>query len=311
LDEMNPHNLWFRDFLIGLWQSTPTNLGPKVNTFAHEGPGGLTPDGLSLFLNSDRTGWPFDIWVVTRATTDDDWGIPQKLGEPINTNFWDGVPSLSADGLSLYFSSDRPGGYGGLNDIWLATRKTLRDSWGTPVNLGESVNSAGWDWTTCLSADGLSLYFGSDRQGGQGELDIWITRRTDASEPWAKPENLGETINSPYRDITPLLWANDLILFFTSERPGGYGKRDIWVTTRKTKDAKWGTPMNLGPPINSSNWDQLPIISPNSSFLYFSSNRPGAYGGNDIWQVPILPVPTDLKQDSDTDSLVESDKGED
>jgi Tol biopolymer transport system component len=311
LEETNPHDLWFWDFLIGLWQSTPTNLGPTVNTLAHEGPGGITPDGLSLFLNSDRSGWPFDIWVTTRATTDDDWGTPQKLGEPISTDFWDGVPSLSADGLSLYFCSGRPGGYGGLNDIWLSTRKTLRDSWGTPVVLGESINSSGWEWTSCLSADGLSLYFGSDRQGGQGELDIWVTRRAAISEPWGEPENLGETINSPYRDFGPLVWADGLILFISSERPGGYGGRDIWVTTRKTKDAEWGTPVNLGPPINSSNFDQLPIISPDNSLLYFSSNRPGTYGGSDIWQVSMAPISESFQNVGNADLVQKSVEGND
>ena len=313
LEETNPHDLSFRDFLTGLWRSSPTNLGRPANSFSHDAVGGITPDGLSLFLDSDRSGWPFDIWVTMRATTNDDWGTPQKLAEPINTEFWDGAPSLSTDGLSLYFGSDRPGGHGGQCDMWLSTRRALRDSWGTPAILGESINSPSWEFTPCLSTDGLSLYFSSDRPGGHGELDIWVTRRPVVSEPWETPVNLGPTVNSPYLDFGPVIWADGLILFISSERPGGYGGRDIWVATRKTIEAEWGTPVNLGPTINSSQADQLPIIWADGSILYFSSSRPGGYSGLDIWQVQILAKPGNLARAGHADLAhkpVESDDRE-
>ena len=121
--------------------------------------------------------------------------------------------------------------------------------------------------------------------------------------------NLGPTVNSPYHEIGPTLSADGLILFLTSERPGGYGSRDIWVTTRKTTDDQWATPMNLGPPINTSAFDQIPIISPDGSTLYFSSMRPGGYGGLDVWQVPILPAPGDLDQGGDSSSAAKSGTG--
>ncbi len=303
LDTTNPHDRWFHDFLIGLWRSKPTKLGPPVSSFAHDGMGSTTPDGLSLILGSDRSGWPFDIWITNRETRDHDWGTPLKLAEPINSEFWDGAPSLSADGLSLYFCSDRSceydeeGGQGTLNDIWLSTRKTLHDSWGTPVMLGESINSAGWDWTPRLSADGLELYFSSDRPGTYGALDFWVSRRPAVSEPWEEPVNLGPTANSPDLDINPLIWADGLVLFFASNRPGGYGGRDIWVTTRNTKDDTWGAPVNLGPTINTHQQDQCPNIWTAGSVFYFSSSRPGGYGGLDIWEVEITPRPEVLQED--------------
>ncbi|MCP4452639.1 MAG: hypothetical protein GY809_14350, partial [Planctomycetes bacterium] len=133
LDETHPHDRWFQGFLVGLWRNSPTNLGLPVSTFGHEGMGGVTPDGLSLILGNNRSG-QFDLWMTKRATTDSSWGTRQKLAEPINTEFFDGGPSLSPDGLSLYFNSNRPGGYG-LYDIYLSTRSTLQDAWGTPVLL--------------------------------------------------------------------------------------------------------------------------------------------------------------------------------
>jgi len=316
LDETNPHNLWFRDFLIGLWQSTPTNLGQPVNSFAHDGMGGITPDGLELILDSDRSGWSFDIWVMKRSTTDHDWDTPQKLPD-LNNSFWDGGASLSPDGLSLYFSSNRPsayieqGGHGPPNDRWVSKRRALGDPWGTPVMLAEPINSSFDEGPSSISADGLEFYISSDRPGGHGKLDLWVTKRSAVSEPWGDPVNLGPTVNSADLDFCQLIWADGLILFFTSDRPGGYGHRDIWVTIRKTKDDNWGTPVNLGPTINSSQQDQQPFIWADGYILYFASNKPGGYGGLDIWQVPISPISESPQEDSDdsVNTTIQNDDG--
>jgi hypothetical protein len=284
--------------------------------------GGITPDGLSLIVDSDRSGWPFDLRMTQRATTDHDWGTPQKLAEPINTRFWDGGPSLSADGLSLYISSNRPNAYDeqgaqGLpnNNRWLSTRRALRDAWGTPVMLDEPINSSSDDGPSSISADGLELYLSSDRPGGQGRLDLWVTRRPAVSEPWGDPVNLGPTVNSPDLDFCQHIWADGLILFISSDRPGGYGGRDIWVTTRKTRDDSWGTPVNLGPTINSSQQDQQPFIWVDGSILYFSSSRPGGYGGLDIWQVEIAPISGVFQESGDINlrqkSIQSNDRKED
>jgi hypothetical protein len=283
------------DFVFG----TPKNLGSAVNTSFHDAAGGITPDGLSLFLDSDRSG-AFDIWVTTRATTDDNWGTPEKLAEPLNSNFWDGTPSLSADGLSLFFCSDRPGGSGG-NDIWVSTRASLSDTWGEPENLGPTVNSPNQDWTPDLSADGLSLYFCSDRPEGLWDLDLWVSTRATVSEPWGEPVNLGPTVNSSAFDMGGTVTPNGLVLFFTSTRPGGLGDRDLWMTRRATTSDPWQEPVNLGSPINTLAMDTGTVISPDGSTLYFASMRPGGYGGLDVYQVPITtelgPSSADLNGD--------------
>jgi len=159
------------------------------------------------------------------------------------------------------------------------------------VNCGRPANSAYWEFTSFISADGLELYVGSNRPGGSGGKDIWVTRRATVSDAWEEPVNLGPTVNSPSDEFCPNISADDLTLFFVSLRPGGYGGRDIWVTTRATTSDPWREPMNIGPPINSSADEQMAIFSPVGSVLYFNSSRPGGYGGHtDIWQVSILPV---------------------
>jgi len=112
------------------------------------------------------------------------FGTPTNLGPTINRGptvnsfYEDSAPSISSDGLSLYFSSFRPGGFGS-DDIWVTTRATTEDDWGTPVNLDQTVNSSSGDFCPNISADGLSLFFVSERPGGSGGWDLWVaTRRT-------------------------------------------------------------------------------------------------------------------------------------
>ncbi|MFC1766707.1 TolB family protein, partial [Planctomycetota bacterium] len=242
-DLTNAHERWFRDFLIALWQSTPTNLGPSVNSSHHEAVSCFSTDGLSLYFDSNRFGGHgfFDIWMAKRSTTSEHWSTPVNLGSPINTKYWDGIPNLTADGLSLFIISERPGGYG-KSDIWVSTRNTKRDPWNAPINLGPTVNSASFEWTLCISADGLELFFTSSRQGGQGGADIWFTTRTTREDDWHTPINLGPIVNSPYEEFTLSISTCGLILFITSNRSGGYGDRDIWVTTRSTTKELWSEP---------------------------------------------------------------------
>ena len=213
-------------------------------------------------------------------------GDPTNLGPTVNSSYDEYDPSISADEVELYFNSYRPGGLGKA-DLWVTTRKTKADPWGSPVNLGPPVNSPAGDKAPSLSADGLSLYFSSGRPGGSGGQDLWVTTRKTKSGPWGQPVNLGPTVNSAANEHSPCISADDLTLYFAEqpdklERPGGSGNGDIWVTTRKTKRDPWGTPVNLGPTVNSSAWDQAPSISDDGLSLYFDSER-GGVDESAIW----------------------------
>jgi hypothetical protein len=172
----------------------------------------------------------------------------------------------------------------------MTSRETKGAPWAIPVNLGSIVNSSSNEWTQSISADGLELYFSSWRPGGLGDADLWITTRATIEDEWTAPVNLGPTINSSSDDVNPSISTDGLCLFFFSVRPGGYGSRDIWVTTRASRDDDWREPVNLGPPVNTSSMDQGASFSPDGSALFFCSNRPGGHGTLDLMQVSLVPV---------------------
>jgi len=281
-----PSSVANADFTLG----EPANLGPTVNGSGAEGYPSISADGLSLYFWSDRPGGYSggDIWVTTRASVSDPWGAPVNLGATVNSPVGQTTPNISPDGLSLYFASSRDRG-GAAADLYVTTRATLSDAWGPAVNLGPTVNSsAGGQGGPSISADGLSLYFASDRPGGYGMVDLWVTTRATLSDPWGPPANLGRTVNSNAFEAHPSISADGLALFF--EGGSGYPD-DIWVTRRAAVSDPWGPPVHLGPGVNlSAADDATPNISADGRTLYFCSNRPGGYGGYDMWQVPIIPV---------------------
>ncbi len=280
------------DFTFG----EPINLGPTVNSGNPDESSNISADGLSLYFNSTLPGGHggFDIWMTTRETKADEWGEPVNLGARINSSTREQTPCISANGLELYFASSR--GYTDINfDIWKTTRETTEDDWGEPVKLGPTVNSPDFDYASSISADGLSLFFGSTRGSGPAwNVDLWVTTREALDTPWRTPVNLGTTVNSPAHDGFPSISSDGRTLFFSGwgmgpYRSGGSGC-DLWMTKRTTPYDDWSTPVNLGPIVNSAANDLSPNISADGSTLYFTSNRPGGYGDWDLWQVSINPI---------------------
>lgn len=287
------------DFVFG----TPTNLGPTVNSPALDGTPSVTADGLSLFFNSQRSGGygHYDIWVSTRQTTADPWGEPVNLGPTINTSSLDGNTVISPDGLTLYFTSDRPGGHGDW-DIYVTTRASISDPWSIPTNSGPPFSSSASDHGISITEDGLSAFFGTDRPGGFGNGDLYMSTRETPDDPWGEPVNLGALVNSPSFDGGAMVSPDGLSLCFFSNRPGGYGGFDAWVTTRATTDDEWSAPVNLGPVINTSTFDGAATLSADCSTLYFMSGRPGGAGKHDLWKASISLI-VDFNGDGIVDSL--------
>jgi len=289
------------DFTFG----EPTNLGPTVNSTRGDYDPDLSKDGLSLFFGSDRPGGigDVDLWVTTRTTKDDPWGTPLNLGPTVNSSYQDTDPSISTDGLTLYFNSTRPRGSGG-RDLWVTTRPTTDDPWAEPVNLGPTVNGSFYEGDPSIPADGLSLYFsdwGNPRPGGSGSADLWLTTRQTIHDDWGTPVNLGAPLNTIYYDWALNISTDDLLLLFTSNRPGGSGGNDTWMTTRMTRDDPWGPPLNLGPTVNSADEESDPTLSDDGYTLYFGRGRAGDYGTYDLWQAPIIPI-VDLNADGIIDT---------
>ncbi len=260
--------------------------------------GVIAPDGLTIYVASDHTG-NFELYEAARPTTDSPWGPLVNMGPTVNSPSWDHAANISADGLSLFFPSDRPGGSGGM-DIWVTTRPTTDSPWGTPVNLGPTVNSSTWDMGPKMTPDGLSLYFHSVRSGGYGGEDIWITTRATKDAAWGPPRNLGPTVNSSGNDGEATIAPNGLALFFNSDRAGGSGSYDLWVTTRRTTNHAWEPPVNLGPNVNSTTIEWCGSVSSDGATLYFVSDRPQLWGPCTVYQTSLTPM-TDFNGDGKVD----------
>ena len=214
------------------------------------------------------------------------WSEPVNVGPTINTPFNDQGPALSKDGLSLYFDSSRPGGFGG-RDIYVSQRDSVDDDWGAPVNLGATINTAATEFVPAFSRDGHWMFVGSDRPGGFGGPDIWASWRPHTHDDfgWQAPINLGPNVNSASADGEPSYFENDdgaaPQLFFVSTRPGGLGSNDLYMSELQ-QDGTWG-PATWIPELSSSGNEARPSIRHDGLEIFFRSDRAGGVGGNDLW----------------------------
>jgi len=139
----------------------------------------------------------------------------------------------------------------------LEADRFANSEWSEPVNLGAPVNSSVNDNNAALSPDELSLYFVSNRLGGLGGADIWVSRRASLDNAWGEPVNLGPSVNGPGIEASPLVSHDGHLLFFSSDRAGGHGLNDIYVARRtdKSDDLGWGPAVNLGPDVNTAGFE--------------------------------------------------------
>lgn len=213
-----------------------------------------------------------------------EWSAATNLGGAVNSSFDDSGPGLSKDGLSLYFTSTRPG-FGG-EDIWVSQRASQRDPWGAPANLGPTINTSGFERVPAFSRDGHWMFFGSSRPGGiAGSFDVWASWRQHVHDDfgWEAPVNVGPGINSAFTDNAPaFLETQDgtQLMYFTSNRPGGPGDFDLYVSTRQA-DGTWG-PANPIVELNTSATEGRPAIRHDGLELFFQSNRSGSVSF-DLW----------------------------
>ncbi len=226
---------------VGALWGPPQNLGPVVNTGALENVPALSRDGHWLFFNSNRAGGSGgqDVWASYRAHTHDDfaWEAPVNLGAGVNSALFDGGTGFfenDENGLPLlFFGSFRPGGVGGV-DIYVSAA-AADGSFGT-ASLVPELSSPANDQRPSVRFDGLEAFLFSDRPGTFGGADLWVSTRDTLSQAWSTPVNLGATVNSVVVDQQPYIAADRETLFFASNRPGGFGDQDLWVTTRAKKN---------------------------------------------------------------------------
>jgi Tol biopolymer transport system component len=190
-----------------------------------------------MFFTSDRAGGfgGEDIWVSWRPQTHDDfgWEAPINLGPNINTASIDAGPSYfendDAGAPQLFWVSQRPGGLGS-GDLYMSELQ-VDGSWGPATAISE-LNSSSNDFRPSIRHDGLEILFSSNRAGGVGVGDIWVATRDTVDAPWSTPVNLGAPVNTSAQDGQPSLSADRKTLIFQSNRAGGVGGSDLWMTTR-------------------------------------------------------------------------------
>jgi hypothetical protein len=199
----------------------------SLNTYGLEGSAYVTPDGLTLYFFSDRSGGPGlrDLWTATRASTSADFGAVEVVAN-VNSSAREHLPWLTPDRLGLLFASDRSGGQGGW-DIWIAERDSSSEPFRAPRNLTE-LNMGGIEQGVTLSRDGLTIIFSSDRGGGQGATDLWMATRSTPQGSFSAPVNFGD-VNGSDEDDEPKLSNDGQELFFSSSRGG---VRRLWHALR-------------------------------------------------------------------------------
>lgn len=221
------------------------------------------------------------------------WGSPASVetlpgsASDVNTQYLDGCPIQSPDGLSLYMATTRPGGEGGI-DIWVATRSSTDVGFGSPQNLGNRVNSPADDFCPTPLRGGR-LFFVSTRGGGCGGADMYATKHT-RSGVWQQPTNLGCVVNSAAGEASPSLVneSGTNALYFSSNRAGGFAVEvgtaadsDIYRSTQQA-DGTFGA-ATLVPGVNTAAEDSRPNVRKDGLEMVFDSTRPGTLGGPDIY----------------------------
>lgn len=220
----------YEDFYVsvrenGEW-SPAENLGPPINTVNNEGAQSISADGMHLYFTAcNRPGGMGSCDIYYARRMGNTWSEPINLGPPINTSAWESQPSISPDGRTLYFTSNRQGNLGRM-DIWVS-RQISTGRWSEPENIGPVINTSGREMSPFIHPDNKTLFFASDGHPGMGGMDLFYTIR-DEEGIWQTPVNLGYPINTHTDEISLVVSASGREAYFASEQPGGYGRSDLY-----------------------------------------------------------------------------------
>jgi outer membrane protein OmpA-like peptidoglycan-associated protein/tetratricopeptide (TPR) repeat protein len=245
----------------------PVNMGDGINTTDLEYLPSLTVDGNKMIFNR-RINNDEDFYESDKVNGV--WQTAKPVAGKLNTNFNEGAQNISQDGEWLIFTGcNYPEGMGSC-DLYISY-KNKNGEWSEAENMGRTINSESWESAPSLSPDKRDLYFSSNRPGGFGGSDIWVSHRA-ADGKWERPENLGATINTSGDDGTPFIHADNQTLYFNSNGHAGYGMSDIYVV-RKNESGKWQEPENLGYPINTIDEEGSLVVSADGKTAFYASDK--------------------------------------
>ncbi|MBK6264986.1 OmpA family protein [Marivirga sp. S37H4] len=209
------------------------------------------------------------------------WQYAENIGSVVNTKYHDSNLGFSPDGKTLYIYSDEGNG-----DIYY-TNLLAEDTWSPPVGLSENINSAGYnEKSVSQSSDGNTLFYASNRPGGNGGFDIYYSTKNKKGE-WGPSKNLGNVINTEEDEDGPFIQYDGKTLYFSSTGHDGMGGFDIYKTEYDSASNEWSTPVNLGYPLNSPDDDVYFVMTKDGKTGYYASVREDGFGYNDIYSVTI------------------------
>lgn len=230
------------------------------------------------------TGTYYEDIYVARHDEFGKWLKPQSIGDEINTKLHDANVALSPDGKTLLTYKGRQHITAKLaGDLYACTLKSDGKSWSKPEKLPAPINSNDLEPSACFSSDGQTLYFSSNRPGGYGGIDIYVSEKEGVN--WGEPKNLGPIINTDKDEDAPFIHADGKTLFFGSKGHTNIGGYDIFYSELDLSSGKWGIPENIGYPLNTADNDTYFLWSADATRGYFSSHRKDTYGDKDIYMM--------------------------
>lgn len=268
------------------------NLGPVINSayseyvpiissdesiliFTYKGPrskGGLMDEKLNPATDGN---YYEDIFFSQKVGSE--WLIPESIGDNINSKGHDASVTLSADGQKLFIFRSSAKDHG---DIYMSVLDG--HVWSAPEKLGPTINTKYWEGSASMSSDEQTLYFASEKPGGIGQRDIWMAKKLENGE-WAEAVNLGPNINTTLNEDAPFIHSDGVTLFFSSEGHNSMGGYDIMYSSHES--GEWSKPTNLDYPVNTTGDDVFYVLSADGETGYFSSERKGGLGEQDIYIV--------------------------
>lgn len=282
-----------------------TNLGVRVNTRFAEVHPFISADTMQLYFSRLVGNTDMDCY---KATVDScgGWFTGRNLGAPTNTIQHEAAQTVSADGHYLFYmrcenKSENGWDQGGCDLYMSYTADTV---WSIGQSFGATINTVAYEGMPCLSPDNRDLYYVSNREGGYGGMDIWVSRFQDGL--WQQPRNLGPEINTPGDETAPFIHIDNSTLYFSSTGHAGMGGADLYYCRRRN-DTAWSIPVNLGYPINTTANENSISVTVDGTKAFLSSDRDSAEGNYDIYETRLAahlqPVPVAVVKGYVYDSL--------
>ena len=265
------------------------NMGNMVNSsYAEYGPV-ISADQNSLFFTSrrpetsdqkkdDEGNYTEDIYMSSK--TQAGWSKALNIGTPVNSESNEATIGISPDGQNILIYKDDKG------DGNIYSTIMEGDLWSVPVKLNGNINSSYWEPSGSISADASTIYFTSNRPGGFGGRDLYVSKKTENGE-WGKAVNMGANINTPFDEDGPFIHPDAVTLTFSSDGHNTMGGFDIF-TSLLSDEGTWSAPVNVGSPINTTDDDIFYTVSPDGRNAYFSSFREGGKGEKDNYKATFL-----------------------